>query len=477
MKKIYALIIMLTALSVSAFVLIGKDAYSERDKVVITEKTIYGDKTIVNDIELVIRNQFRAHLFWETTCRLEQGENVKSETQYSFFAIKNQERNERKNEGVVISNDIRYGDTTHHYYGEQINSNDAVGLDKAINELRDHTLPGTTKSKTVYLKDYYTYYPIRVMFDLGDMYWEADMVGYGDENVMYSISEEFKEFFKIPVLETDSVTISVTKYEELSNGMNFSTDSIGSSDYEYYTIDNVCVIGEETCYFNISNKKTVNNKTVEYVDMSLVPGGYGIYTFSYKKDNGLEEIVPNSLKMVVPLEMETVVSAMTLNEEDSKLLVFTDEKENAYVRIIDIETMKEVQKIKLNNKNREYRMYVYEYDNFVVAARGKKVTILSLEDGTYTYEFTIDGNTTLGDKFFYINSNSEMDFDGEKLAIVTEVNDGYVGGMCKVYVIIYDETGMLYWGEYGNSLLCNSNLDYYNCCVLTERNPYKIYWQ
>ncbi len=170
MKKIYALVILLTMLSVSAFLFISEAVYSESNQVVLTEKTIYGDKTVADGIELITRSQFREHLFWETTSRLEQSENAKSETEYSFFALKNQETNKPKYEGVVISSDIRYGYSNQHYYGEETTSKDAVGLEKAINELRDSTLAGTTKSKTVYLKDYYTYYPIRVMFDFENLY-------------------------------------------------------------------------------------------------------------------------------------------------------------------------------------------------------------------------------------------------------------------------------------------------------------------
>ena len=74
----------------------------------------------------------------------------------------------------------------------------------------------------------------------------------------------------------------------------------------------------------------------------------------------------------------------------------------------------------------------------------------------------------------YLRPGAMFDFDGEKLVAVDFLREGRFGSLelCSYYVSVYDKTGLLYYGEYKNSLSAypNANNYSYNCLPITWPN-------
>ncbi len=119
---------------------------------------------------------------------------------------------------------------------------------------------------------------------------------------------------------------------------------------------------------------------------------------------------------------------------------------------------------------------VYRFDEGFVVFSDEEITFSSYDNGTNIFKFTVDLNNDIEDKFFKIYSDSEMVFDGEKLAIIGVSNFGK--GLGSFNLVIYDKSGMLYWGEYQSSLLSEDiALDYHYNRIRDDKSPYEIRWK
>ena len=164
MKKVIAIVLLLSVLSVCGFIQIGNIVTEEKSNVTITENVLYGDKSYAQGASVFTRAQYDYHLFWDTTYKV--GENPVCNTNYSFYAIEQHNERARSYNGVMLDLDIKYGVNTATPVEE------LTGISKAYRELYDATEPGSESKRMISLQDYYTYYPIRVAIDLPGVLWQ-----------------------------------------------------------------------------------------------------------------------------------------------------------------------------------------------------------------------------------------------------------------------------------------------------------------
>ena len=465
MKKTYALLLILLALAVGSVGVIASIVYGQRDNVTIREYVVYGDKSAAEGVTVVNKMHLRNHLFWETTYRV--GEEPLGETNYKFVARGNEIEQEYIYTGISIIDDIQCG-----YPGRNESMND---LQKEYDELYRSLKKGEVGSKKLYIKDYYDYYPIQMNVNLPDTVWVNNPQEIEVEEQAFHpkyVQKKFQEFFKIPVLETDYAQIIVSKAKASPNS-NVAYSEERSVEPNFYQVGTVSTFTDKVCYFAINNRSMKyaysyesyerEAQAGEYVDTSLIPGGYGIYAFSYSKGTSESQtgVDADSLKMVFSLEQDVAVKHMMIRENQTQLVLFTEEDEGAFVRIIDLASMKELQKIRIDDTlyNRfGYYADIFDYEDFIVIVYGENITVISVVNGVYEHEFTVlaEANERC---YFPANNTSyniAMDFDGEKLAVV-----GLQGGyamrfQCDYCLIVYDASGMLYYGEYMTGM---SNLE------------------
>ena len=163
MKKVIAIVLLLSVLSCGVFCMISADVLSERSNVTIKENVIYGDSSYAEGATVFTRAEYDYHLFWNTIYRV--GKTPTCETEYEFSAKKQYGNSDRRHNGVILELDIKYG------VNLAVPAEEQSGISKAFRELYDETEPGEEKKRLIRLQDYYTYYPIRVSMDLPGILW------------------------------------------------------------------------------------------------------------------------------------------------------------------------------------------------------------------------------------------------------------------------------------------------------------------
>lgn len=467
MKNIYSLTIILVLCALLIICTVSFSVNAEREQIRITENILFGEKEIAKGLKITTKNHLDYHLFWETEYQINNTPITKTEFSYYHRQHIDIDKN-RRFEGVSFDNGIGYG------FDENIPDYKLTGIQKAYKELFDATARGEEKSQTYYLKDYYDYYPLGVSFDLPYTAWtgyeDTDNLANKPNDALY-VTEKFREFFKIPVSENDYVQISVTKGED---GRLFYESLDNENSYTPYTIGTVSR-KKNRCFFTINNYISENL----YVDTSLINGGYGIYSFYYAGGDSAERtgILADTLKNIYPLPNNTLVRHINLNNDETKLLLFTIEDKKSYLHIIDIENMQSVQKILIGN---EYINTIYQYDDFLVADLENTVSIISNNNDFYSLEYNVLKASFTDEQFMDFWNADYMDFKDGKLAVVgnsISSDSAYGYEACDFFVSIYNKNGLIYYGIYDTSLDINwHNSDYKANCHPHDIDPNKIEW-
>ena len=468
MKRIIAIALMLSLLSVGSFFMIGGIVNKERANVTIKENVIYGDKSYADGISVLITAQCNYHLFWNTSFTI--GDQNTTTTDYEFYYDEQYKIGGMPYSGLGLDTDFEYGIDT------STPAEESTGLQKAYRELYDELEPGEEGKKTIYLQDYYTYYPVRISVNLPGVIWNGNSY----EHLIYknyenerAVWDKFNEFFKIPIPEDlPAFEISVSRHLKDSGA---ATGALGIDRNFYFNVKSTYT--DNRIFFSIGNKyDQKNGEDVKYVDTSLIPGGYGLYSFTFKNvrnstntngntttfyrgyETGVEA---DTLEMVFPLEQHAEVIFLTLSNDESKLYMFTKEYNSTYLTVIDIATMNEIQKIKITDaKNFTF----YEYDNCIVLNGWEYISVIEKkEDGLCELAFTVSRMKEVNDINNQKGVATTMAFDGEKLVIIDRTGDEMYPSLelCGFTVAVYNNTGLVYYGEYESSLSISGSANEY----------------
>lgn len=465
MKKIIALVIALTVLSFGSLCMIGSIVNSQKDNVTITENVIFGDRSYAEGLKIFTRAKYDGRLFWNTSYTI----GGSASTEYEFHYNKYYEYGEMSYAGLDLGFDFAYG------VNSTASLEDLTGIERAYRELADATKPGAESTKHIYLQDYYDYYPIAVSVYLPGILWQGndyERLAYENAVNEKAVWDKFREFFKIPLPDDlPGIDISVGK-DSRGNVVSVGSGGESSPFYSHSTYT------DTMCFFSIMNKYTNENSESKYYDTSLIPGGYGIYAFDYENvrdtsntygsttvfkegyETGIKE---ETLRLVYPIEQDVEVMYLSVSEDGSKLLIFTEENGSTYLNVVDTETFAELQRFKVANS--EVSAY-YEYDNFIVLEEYQDDVDISVieicEDGTYRLVFSVPRSES--SKNYSIE---DMAFNGRELAIITKMyNENQLFELCGFLVSVYNSSGLVYYGEYESSLSLNqSYIDYSARCL------------
>ena len=462
MKKINALFFSILIFSIAFFAFITTNVNSQSDKITITENVLYGDRSVAEGLTVVNKNHYQYQLFWETEYKISN--TPKYKTNYKFTNTEHFEDAPNFYDGVILNSGVYSGFNVKKPASEQ------DGISKVMKELYDNTEPGKTSYKTIRLNDYYEYYPLDLSFALPDVYYidnYNEKYGDGKPYNTQFVGKIFRDFFKIPVLETDTISL------ELSKSADGDGYGIGVDDSKSYNFKSVSTFSKGRCYFSISNQKSG-----EYVDTSLIPGGYGIYAFYFDggDNNNKTGIFADSLEMVFPLEKEAVVFGMDFNPDESKILLYTYENEASYLTVIDVKTMKTLKKIHLIDE--QVTLDIRQYDNFIAVGTEDGMVIIDSKEYDYKLAFVVDGRQTLKDGANILWNSSYMDYKDGKLATVGNLFNEETGiTECGFFVSVYDKNGLIYYAEYDNHLDIDNNREHYRFgCHPYDLYPNTIKW-
>lgn len=463
MKKVVCLLCILVLLSCGGIVTVAAVVNQNKDTVTITEEVQYGDVTLADGVTVDLKVQYDDHLLWNTTYEKNSGE--KTNTEFRFLAQELVWAFEYREDPVAIN--VSYESTID--IASPIES--LSGLARAYREIYEETQPGTEVSKSISVKDYYEYYPLFIRLELpdntiwGDERWLSD--GSGFVNGEQELYEKFTGFFRIPVEEQERIEVVVDR--DQSNGM---MSQCSSSDYLQLYSESV-VTEDGMCYFALNNKTSDGG----VMDSSLIPGGYGLYSFRFGKPGIYSKsgVDIDSLKMTYALDENITILYLSLNKEQTKLLLFTEEAEEYYFSVIDRDTMKLSQKLKLASWGE-----ICEYDDFLVVA-GEKISLFAVtEDGGYEQRFSIASEQPELQVRWKLLPEASMDYNGEHLIVANWLMEQEHNWMqtCDFYLLICGPKGLEYYGTYRNSLAVNqSPIEYNDDCLPFGEDAITVRWK
>ena len=453
MKRFTALLLALALFFAAAVGVIAGKVNALSDKVTVTERTLYGDRAAAEGLTLTMRTTYLNRLFWDTSYTV--GAEAKPGTVYTYYG-EEQRYTPPAYCSFFISDGIPTSAARTYAEGEEL-----TGIDAAIAKLQESLPNGQKTTETVYLKDYYTYYPMRVCVDMSAS-------AYLNDGPMH---QAFSDYFRIPVRDKDTVTITVDK----TNNSNFFTDMDSDVYGDYFSFVTCDAVAESRniCFFEFNNCYYDTDGVKNYVDTSLIPGGWGIYAFSFDPDvsvddrNKGEGFLTGEIQTVLPLEKETEVYALLLNSDESRLLVFTEEKDGAYLTVLDTDTLRQTQRIRMGETG-FYQIHTKE--DFTVAATEDSFTVLTEDNGVFTLQYTVNAPIQPEEVSEMIRNINDMDYQDGRLAWAGAVSGYRSDNNCDYCTVVFDKTGLLYIGTFSNGVgTAKSDFWNYNCTPDEDR--------
>lgn len=460
MRRSLIITLLLLALAVATVGYAHSSLDINKDRVTLAAELLYGDKYQADGLGVDLRIHCDYRLFWDTGYRF--GKTPQIETEFTFSAAQQQPPMSYPYQLIRIET----------RFGGGYSSSGTINLDEQLlpfQDVADRTQPHETHTETVYINDYYDFYPL-----------EVDL----EHSLGFSINQGtrqiFEDYFQIPVDPRHRVQIEITK-----NAAGEVRGSGMSSLAEYVVIQTLDTETDTHCFFALFGYDT-EGKPLDY---SHIPGGYGIYRFPLHNESEKTHILaPSELQTVFSLEAERQpVVGLATSTDKSRLLLVTIEADNYMLTVLAAVTLQQQQQLTLLptagnsplEQSRLIRLYVYSDFIVFVGSDGAFMLLALNRDGGYEVRFQMD----LGDqkelKYIFYNPIVEMAYDGEKLAIVASQNGYYsnVRRNCGFQLAIYNETGLLYAGEYLHSLDRGPAPNQYNfICFLNSENPLRVSW-
>ena len=457
MRKSLTVLLVLFILSVVTLIFAHGWVNKAQDAVTIDETVLYGDKAAAEGLRIDCNTHCDSHLFWNTAYTV--GEKPVIETVFDFSQARRSAAYVREYRGLMIDGS---------FSGYGMSSPGGIDMEDRSAPVRDvasRTEPGEKHTELVYFKDYYDYYPIGV---------DIDMPGGGLAGAD-AAQAIFADYFKIPVWPEHKLIITVEK-DAAGKARSIHTSSV--EDHDVY-LDMRSVLTDTGCFFTLAIRTT----TGLLLDTSRIPGGYGVYYLPFNETGDAPNTFMNQLSTVYPVD-ETAAEIISLQTtvDKSRLLLVTKEDGAYMLTVIDAVTMEQLQKMKLFDVTEDMSFdTIYTYDDYIVPYASNGQFLVMTENNKGVYETQISAELGEAKSLRYSPSLSDpvMDFDGRRLVVSnfqTTVDYHYSNVTCSFYLAVFDQTGLIYYGQYDHSLDKSPGMDYSGNCLPADQNPLSVAW-
>ena len=458
MKKSLTILLVLLIAAVAGAGWAVADVNEAKDQIEIEEVVLVGDREAIEGLTVQAHNTYDHRLFWDTMYTIEK-ESATAETEFRFSDMRENEVWFSEDEGVHLDSYYVFG-----FDPSRDDDEPAYGLDKAYQELYNTLEPGEEAKKIINVKDYMAYYPVQVELDApGAGFYYMD-----DEEAYQVLDAEFEtkgsaveaamflwNYFRIPILENEQLEIQVGKSAVAQTGSfgssAMATTAIGHGNVgDCFAFTTVSAMTDSECYFTFNTHSSEG----QIVDTSQLADGYGIYILPFHesddKDGGYE--IENFANLY-PLDPAIQVIDLNVSADGKDLLLHAVEAGEYVITVIDAETKELRQRLVICEWPEDgYGWWLYEYENFLaIAVPQDRLAVISQgDDGEYSLDLLVPVDHDEEDDYpMYLNYNEAMAFDGERLAVSRTMG----GGSCTdFYVAVYNASGLIYYGEYYNSL-------------------------
>lgn len=465
MKKMAALLLVLTLLATGGSMLVGFSVNRGREQVTMETETLYGNPAVAQGLRVRSKVDDGAHLFWDITYRAGEG----TEAAFYFNAQGREAAPWWKEDAFQLYDALENCDV-YHMSGEQ--AEQSGGLVEIYWELAQQLEVGEEKNFTVDLQPYLVNYPLDIDISLpGTLYLHNDV----DED--YSSDEaavraHFQEFFTIPIEAPQPVELHVERPAE-----DWCSGSVEQWQEMVYQPETLSTHTDSRCFFTIKNHTPDGQK----IDMSQIPGGYGIYGFSYERVTNWDGhsggfkipaeyktgVDAQSLRMVFPLEDTTEVLALQADGYRNELQMVTREADGTYFTSIDLGDMTVKEKIPLFSKE---PVEIFRDGNvWAVICQGQLTVLDCRENGKYERLFTVTMPEVLAKDFYsqtdFYHENGKHDYGN----VYLQYQDGKLAflqdGQKAYFLAVVDREGVQYCGKLRSSLQMDINTGERGCEV------------
>jgi len=425
-----------------------------KDKVEYTEEILYGNSSEAAEFTISSGIQYKRHLFWNTYYPLAD----KPVTTFKFSAAEKRYYSSftRSYGGVQLQNGFAFG------MDVRIEADKQTGLASAYKRLYDKTPVGGEGSEIINLADYYDYYPISGDVDLPGLnaHWDPDTLEQYTNLTGFRL-EAFAEFFRIPMMKEEYIEIHVKK--NISGGTSWGNGSV-NMDFDGFDFWTSSVVAGDGCYITFNNRTRKGNKA----DISMIPGGYGIYKLPLKPDEkGKIRPEIENLAIWYPLDESVNLISLYSDKNERNLILFTEEKQQIVMTVIDLASAKQIQRVAVEDSSVYSLGRIEINESYILLKYGSaKLQVWEkLPDGTYEKKLDCPFMPMDDDSLKYYYSGSTVSFwDGERLVLSDYLDNNYITTP-SFFVSIYRENRMTYCGKYHSSLTTGykSNGSSYYC--------------
>lgn len=512
MKRALALSLALTLIALLGIVSASSALSEQEEQVIITEQLLVGDPSDAAGLTVTQRVEYDQSVRWTTDYR--PGEPGSEETEFFFGDLYSEESDSSHwyYSGISISSDpggydqgytnLEAGEVPESYRNIKLQQgqtlpDELIGINPAYHKLYIETEDGASGSEIIHLADYFDYYPLQFMIDVPgfDTWWGwTDAYEYLDyeKGAPRDSRLAINDYFRIPVMETETLELTI---EKQSDGDLWST-GYGSTDSDSYQPWALAGHTDEAIWFTVNNRSQAGT----VMDFSLVPGGYGIYRLPIPQDLTVEEQhLPNAVPLgqvetVCSLEDETVVTALQISLDQTRLYLTTLEEGRYYFSVYALEEFRLLQKTELASTDgiSDYwhlQSFFYEQEELLILQllntdQGGDLFILLLpqEDDTFSLAFpAARGNIWEHTEHYSSFSNyapRSFAWNGEKLAVIERLANHSLGNYttyCCCAVSVFDETGLLYYSIMDHSLGLPTFSNY--LCNYSYDDPLSVRWE
>ena len=354
-----------------------------------------------------------------------------------------------------------------------------------IKDLAQEMEPGTTRTFSVCLNDWYDTWPMTI-----DQYQvSVDWEGMSQEQA----DRQFQNFFGIPVPQNFilyytlkmnekgavyDVDVSPTPpmeepQEEMTGDAATVQEAEGAVPSEPF-LESYSVRGEQGWYLVLNNRFEAEGQL--RTDLSHVQGGNGVFLIPAQNVGGKDTLRLGDIRTVYPFpEGECAISID--RDQAGRLLVYTeDEAGTWYLTVLEDESAQVLQRLELGQLGGVSILAYVEGDGIRLIQAGSERLLLLVEEGEgYCLESILpvpeDIMYQLSD---WAQSNSAA-WDGERLAVICPQFSTYETQMLAA---VWQDGKLVYLGAYQNSLGRTTTLSNNSGAVQldTDRQIFQLEW-
>ncbi len=476
MRKKGILILILCVCAVIGIAGVQTDIGRSGREVKWQETTIAGEKSAAKGVHLTAELQKNFRLFWMS--EFDVGEEQEAETRFSFSGPLEEEQEEETldevisltfnscqydigmiGEDILLSMPELYGKAYVNEKGERkyalleeiekmietVKTN-GTGVKEFTEEEQQgdsvYVFSGSYMEKEFLLRDYMDYCPLYMDMSYGIRGWayrdEAGNV-FSDEKVVY---DAIAASLEIPLDGTEKLTVKVTK-QETSQECTLSIKMESRYDLEMRSLN---AVAKDRCYVACLPRS-------EGYDVENVRG---IYVMPFEKLDDYRWVF-ESLEKVYSLDEEDEVVWMNVSGDEKDLLLVTEYDSEMYLHVIDLDSMKETQSVRIfgdAEENGAYESICVGEDLLVVYDSRNCFSVLHrMEEGQFEEVFTGDAGDF--ERQFPRSSKDAVVYRDGRLIIgrpLLIAEDDELTESCDLGMAVYDDSGLLYMGRFECSL-------------------------